>query len=145
MGQGAYSSTVLPFLGLPIAPSRFPTSKYGWDLLVRMGFPYDASGKKQNKQTKKKKNLPANADLRGQWRRCKRLGFDPSVRKTLWSRKWKPTPELMDRGDWQATVTGVAKTQPRLRERTVLPLTYSWEGHPGTLFPPTEIHTQSPS
>jgi len=47
MGQGAYSSTVLPFLGLPIAPSRVPTSKYGWDLLVRMGFPCDASGKKK--------------------------------------------------------------------------------------------------
>ena len=110
MGQGAYSSTVLPFLSLPIAPSRLPTSKHGWDLLVRMGFPCGASDKK--------KNPPANAgDLRGQWRRCKRLGSDPSVRKILWSRKWKPTPEFMDRGDWQATVNGVAKTQPQLSTR----------------------------
>ena len=67
------------------------------------------------KKTKKKKKPPANAgDLRGQWRSYKRLGFDASVRKIAWSRKWKPTPEFMDRGDWQATVSGVAKTQPRL-------------------------------
>ena len=38
-----------------------------------------------------------------------RLGFDPSVRKIPWSRKWHPTPiflpeNSMGRGAWQATV-----------------------------------------
>ena len=28
-------------------------------------------------------------------RRCKRGGFDPWVRKILWSRKWQPTPEFL--------------------------------------------------
>ena len=31
-------------------------------------------------------------DLTCQCRRCKRLGFDPWIRKIPWSRKWHPTP-----------------------------------------------------
>ena len=30
-----------------------------------------------------------------QCRRCKRVGFDPRVRKTPWSRKWQPTPVFL--------------------------------------------------
>ena len=30
-----------------------------------------------------------------QCRRCKRVGFDPRVRKTSWSRKWQPTPVFL--------------------------------------------------
>ena len=45
----------------------------------------------------------------------KRLGFDPWVEKIPWRRKWQPTPVFlpensMDRGAWQATVPGVAKS-----------------------------------
>ena len=30
-----------------------------------------------------------------QCRRCKRVGFNPRVRKTPWSRKWQPTPVFL--------------------------------------------------
>ena len=30
-----------------------------------------------------------------QCKRCKRLGFDPEVRKHLWIRKWPPTPVFL--------------------------------------------------
>ena len=30
-----------------------------------------------------------------QCRRCKRLGFNPWVRKVLWRRKWQPTPVFL--------------------------------------------------
>ena len=30
-----------------------------------------------------------------QWRRCKRHGFDPWVRKILWRRKWQSTPVIL--------------------------------------------------
>ena len=30
-----------------------------------------------------------------QWRRCRRCGFDPWVRKIPWSRKWQPTPVFL--------------------------------------------------
>ena len=54
------------------------------------------------------KNTPA------MWR-CRRHGFGPRVGKSLWRRKWQPTPvfllaNLMDWGVWQATVYGVAKS-----------------------------------
>ena len=44
-----------------------------------------------------------------QCRRCRRLGFDPWVRKIPWKKKWQPTPvflpgELMDGGAWWAKV-----------------------------------------
>ena len=47
--------------------------------------------------------------------RYKRHGFDPWVEKIPWRRKWQPTPVFlpensMDRGAWQATVPGVAKS-----------------------------------
>ena len=44
---------------------------------------------------------------------CKRLGFDPWVRKIPWRRKWQPTPVFLpgeSHGAWQATVHGVAKS-----------------------------------
>ena len=47
---------------------------------------------------------------------CKRLGFDPWVWKVPWRRKWQLTlvacsclGNFTDRGDWQATISGVAK------------------------------------
>ena len=30
-----------------------------------------------------------------QWRRCKRCGFDPWIRKIPWSMKWQPTPVFL--------------------------------------------------
>ena len=50
-----------------------------------------------------------------QFRRRKRLGFNSWVRKIPWRRKWQPTPVFlpenpMDRGAWQATVHGIAKS-----------------------------------
>ena len=58
-------------------------------------------------------------DLTCQCRRCKRLGFDPWIRKIPWSRKWHPTPiflpeEFMGRRAWWPTVHEVAKSQTRL-------------------------------
>ena len=48
-------------------------------------------------------------------RRSKRHGFNPWVKKILWSMKWKSIPVLlpensMDRGDWRATAHGVTKS-----------------------------------
>ena len=50
---------------------------------------------------------------------CKRIRFDPWVGKIPWRRAWQPIPvflprESHDRGFWQATVHGVAKSQTRL-------------------------------
>ena len=47
---------------------------------------------------------------------CRRLGFNPWVRKIFWGKEWLPTPILlpkktpMDRGTWWATVHGAAKS-----------------------------------
>ena len=46
---------------------------------------------------------------------CRRLRFDLWVGKIPWRRKWQPTPVFlpknpMDRGAWQATVHGIAKS-----------------------------------
>ena len=57
-----------------------------------------------------------------QCRKCKRLWFNPLVRKIPWSRKWQNGDPLqyfclenpMDRGAWQATVHGVEKSRTRL-------------------------------
>ena len=54
-----------------------------------------------------------------QWRRCKRHGFDPYVRKIPWKRARQPTPVLlysclenpMDRGAWRDTPHGVSKSR----------------------------------
>ena len=48
--------------------------------------------------------------------RHKRPGFNPWVRKIPWRRAQQPTPvflpgETMDRGAWQATIHGVAKSR----------------------------------
>ena len=49
-----------------------------------------------------------------QFRRSKRLCFNPWVRQRLWRRKWQSTPVFLpgkSRGAWQATVHGVSKSQ----------------------------------
>ena len=51
------------------------------------------------------------------------LGSIPGSGKISWRRKWHPTPVLlpenpMDRGAWQATVHGVAKSRTRLSDFT---------------------------
>ena len=58
-----------------------------------------------------------------QCRRCRRLGFDPWVRKIPWRREWQPTPiflpgESMDRGAWRAIVYEVAKSLIQLSTHT---------------------------
>ena len=56
-----------------------------------MGFPGGASGKE-----------PAC-----QCRRCKRLGFDPSVGKITWRRAWQSTPVSLPReSDGQKNLVG---------------------------------------
>ena len=50
--------------------------------------------------------------------RCKIRMFNTRVKKIPWRREWLPTPVFlpgnsMDRGDWQATVHGVAKRWTR--------------------------------
>ena len=62
-------------------------------------------------------------------RQCRRCGFDPWGGKIPWRRAWQPTPVVlsgkpMDRGAWQATVHGVAKSQTRLRQLGTEP----WKG-----------------
>ena len=57
------------------------------------------------------KNLP----------QCRRPGFDPWVGKIPWKRKWKPFAVFclgnpMDKGAWQATIHGVAKSRTRLSD-----------------------------
>ena len=51
-----------------------------------------------------------------QWRRCKRRGFNPWVRKISWRRKCNPLQHSylenpMDRRAWWATPCGVTKSQ----------------------------------
>ena len=46
---------------------------------------------------------------------CKRHRFDPWVGKLPWRRKWHPSPvfllgNLLDRGAWQAAVSGVTES-----------------------------------
>ena len=72
---------------------------------IYKGFPGSASGK----------------ELICQFRRHKRHGFDPWVRKIPWRRVWQPIPvlflprKLHGRGAWQATVHGVAQSQTHLK------------------------------
>ena len=44
-------------------------------------------------------NLPTNAEDAGesarQCRRYRRCGFDPSIKKIPWSKKWQPTPVFL--------------------------------------------------
>ena len=68
-----------------------------------------------------------------QGRRCKRLGFDPWVRKIPWSRKWQPTPVLLPgefhrqrnlMGSWQfmeSKRVGHDWAQMHTHEITILP------------------------
>jgi len=56
-----------------------------------------------------------------QYRRHRRLGFYPWVRKIPWRRKWQPTPVFLPRKfhgqrTWWATVHGVAKSQTQLSD-----------------------------
>ena len=65
--------------------------------------------------------------------RCKRLGFDPWVRKIHWSRKWQPTPVLLPgefhrqrnlMGSWQfmeSKRVGHDWAQMHTHEITILP------------------------
>ena len=57
-----------------------------------------------------------------QYRNCSRRGFNTWVKKMPWRRKDYPHPcleNLMDRGAWQATVHGVAKSQTWLSDFTL--------------------------
>ena len=58
-----------------------------------------------------------------QYRRHQRCRFDPWVGKISWRRKWLPTPIFLpgnpiDRGAWQTTVHGVAKSWTQLNTHT---------------------------
>ena len=54
---------------------------------------------------------------------CRIRRLDPWVRKIPWSRKWQPTlislPHKPHRGDWWATVHGVAKELDMTSQQTV--------------------------
>ena len=51
---------------------------------------------------------------------CRRHRFDPWARRIPWRRAWQPTPVFLenpvDKGAWQPTVRGVAKSQTRLKQ-----------------------------
>ena len=57
-----------------------------------------------------------------QYRRHKRRGFNPWVRKIPWRRAWQPTPVFLPgeshRGSWWATVRRVTKSRTRLKQLT---------------------------
>jgi len=58
-----------------------------------------------------------------EYRRCKRCGFDPWVRKVPGERngnllQYSRLEKSMDRGAWWATVHGIAKSQARLSSHT---------------------------
>ena len=61
---------------------------------------------------------PSGKESACQYRRHKRLRFDPEVRKIPWSRKWQPTPAFLPgkfqgRGAWQ----GPQKSWTRLMDK----------------------------
>ena len=61
-------------------------------------------------------DLPGDSDCKES--AC-RPRFDPSVRKIPWRRRWLQYSCLenpMDRGAWQATVHGVAKSRTRMSD-----------------------------
>ena len=68
--------------------------------------------------------LPGGASSKGHTYQSmihKRGRFELLVGKIPWRNKWQPTPVLpeknpMDRGNWQVTVHGVAKSQTRLKQ-----------------------------
>ena len=66
-----------------------------------------------------------------QWRRSRRQGFDPWIKKIPWRRKWQPTTVFLlgnpiDKGAWQATVHGVGKSWTWLSDWTHTH-TYIWK------------------
>ena len=69
-----------------------------------------------------------------QFRRHKRCGFDPWVRKIPWKRKWQPTPvnscleNSTDSGPWWTTVHGVAQSWAQLSEAEVSPKCCGYRG-----------------
>ena len=65
------------------------------------------------------RGFPGGKESNGQCRTCKKCGLDPWVGKIPWRREGYPLQSSclgnpMDRGDWWATVHGVAKSQTRL-------------------------------
>ena len=73
------NSVVVHWLGLYAFTARGLCSISGHGTKIPQDFPGGASGKE-----------PAC-----QCRRCKRLGFDPSVGKIPWRRKWQSTPVIL--------------------------------------------------
>ena len=78
-------------------------------------------------------DLTGGSDGKSICLQCGRPGFDPWVEKIPWRRKWIPwrsplqyscLENPMDRGAWQATVHGVAKSQTQLRNFTSLHFTW---------------------
>ena len=75
-----------------------------------------------------------------QYRNCSRRGFNTWVKKMPWRRKDYPHPcleNLMDRGAWQATVHGVAKSQTWLRTQENISLLF--------YLPSVQLPSLSPS
>ena len=68
-----------------------------------------------------KNSGPSGKEPTIQCRRPKHCRISPWVGKILWRRKWNPLQyscleNPMDRGAWQTTVDGVAKSQTRLKQ-----------------------------
>ena len=70
---------------------------------LSQGFPDGASGK----------------ETTCQWRRHKRCGFDPWVRKIPWRRKWQPTPVFLPgRSHGQSSLVGYSLWCPKESDMT---------------------------
>ena len=81
------------------------SEKYNSLRVITLGVSDGASGKEHGSQ-------------------CRRCRFAPLVMQIPWGRKWQPSPYFrlgnpVNRGAWWAIVYGVAKSQTRLKQRSM--------------------------
>ena len=110
--QYSYNSLKKESAEHPVKLSIWSNSEYSNAVFIT-GFPGGTSGK----------------DPACQCKRSKKQGFNPWARKTLWRRRWQPTPVFlpgnpMDRGAWRATVHRV--TESGKTEHTHIHNTIIW-------------------
>ena len=94
-----------------------------WQLLNTLPSPFSAWFFSDNiyHLLKHSMGFPSGASSKEPACQCRRLEFNPLVRKICWRRVWQPLQyscleNPMDRGAWQATVRRVAKSRAWLRQ-----------------------------